>query len=212
MSIASRLQGVHHVGITVEDMEKAFIFYTEVLGGTHIVSGNGFKGIQMHNALFQKEELDGSTDIPNLRERVHELDVKMIQFENVVIELLNYHTSRVEGEQFSTFPAHQNSSSPACNAAMHISFYLKDDVDLDQFVNDLESKAAEHGFDRFKFNRISSPGEEVIKSFRVESEGNDFDGWNLLYCKGPNGEQLEFNQVLRKAKQVFGDAYTAKHS
>ena len=34
----------------------------------------------------------------------------------------------------------------------------------------------------------------------------DFSGWTLVYCKGPNGEQLEFNQVLGKAKSLFTKA------
>ncbi len=36
--------------------------------------------------------------------------------------------------------------------------------------------------------------------------GGDFDGWSLAYCKGPDGEQLEFNQVVRAAKADFDQA------
>jgi hypothetical protein len=28
-------------------------------------------------------------------------------------------------------------------------------------------------------------------------------GWSLMYCKGPEGEQLEFVQVLGQVKQTF---------
>ena len=32
------------------------------------------------------------------------------------------------------------------------------------------------------------------------------NGWFLIYCKGPEGEQLEFVQVLDPVKQVFDGA------
>jgi catechol 2,3-dioxygenase-like lactoylglutathione lyase family enzyme len=203
MSIASRLQGVHHIGVTVSDMERAFLFYTQVLGGTPIITGNGFKGPEIHNALLAKEESEHSADVPNLRDGQDELDVRFIQFDNVVIELLNYHSARKPGEEFSTFPASNTSSSPACVNAMHISFYLRDDVDVEQFADDLERRAQEMGFDQVKCNRVKSDGG---RTFEVSAEENPFDGWFLIYCKGPSGEQLEFNKVVRRAKEVFGEA------
>ena len=187
MSIASRLQGVHHIGVTVSDMERSFIFYTQVLGGTPIITGNGFKGPEIHNALLEKEENEHSSDVPNLREGSDELDVRFIQFDNVVIELLNYHSARRDTEGFTTFPAHQVSSSPACVNAMHISFYLRDDVDIEQFASDLERRARELGFDKIRCNKVRTDG---FRTFEVNQEGNPFDGWFLLYCKGTSVEQL----------------------
>ena len=32
------------------------------------------------------------------------------------------------------------------------------------------------------------------------------NGWSLIYCRGPEGEQLEFVQVLNPVKQVFDGA------
>jgi hypothetical protein len=32
------------------------------------------------------------------------------------------------------------------------------------------------------------------------------NGWALIYCKGPEGEQLEFVQALGPVKKVFADA------
>ena len=32
------------------------------------------------------------------------------------------------------------------------------------------------------------------------------NGWALIYCKGPDGEQLEFVQALNPVKQVFANA------
>ena len=211
MSIASRLQGVHHIGITVENMERAFEFYTEVLGGTPILIGNGFKGPEIHNALLEKEDIEHQNSVPNLRDGVDELDVRFVQFDNVVIELLNYHQARAEGQDLSTFPAFAPETSPAIINSMHISFYLKDEVDIDQFANDIEAKAAERGFDKVKINRISRNGDGEIKTFKVEQEGNSFDGWDLIYLKGPSGEQLEFNRVTRKVKEAFTEAYNKRH-
>ena len=36
------------------------------------------------------------------------------------------------------------------------------------------------------------------------------DGWALIYCKGPEGEQLEFVQALGPVKRTFDDALTAR--
>lgn len=33
-----------------------------------------------------------------------------------------------------------------------------------------------------------------------------FKGWHLAYCKGPDGEQLEFNQVDESAASDFDQA------
>jgi len=32
------------------------------------------------------------------------------------------------------------------------------------------------------------------------------NGWSLIYCKGPEGEQLEFVQALGPVKKIFQDA------
>jgi hypothetical protein len=37
------------------------------------------------------------------------------------------------------------------------------------------------------------------------------NGWTLIYCKGPEGEQLEFVQALGPVKQVFDGARAARH-
>jgi len=207
-SVASRLRGVHHIGVTVADMEKSFLFYTQVLGGTPIITGNGFKGPEIHNALLEKEELE-KLPVPNLRSGGDELDVRFIQFDNVVIELLHYHSARKEGDKVITFPTQLSNSSPACVNNMHISFYVKDDVDMDKFAEDIEKKAHELGFDQVRCNKVKENGSRV---FEVAQEGNPFDGWYLVYCKGPSGEQLEFNKVIRNSKKVFGEAYTKKQS
>jgi hypothetical protein len=36
------------------------------------------------------------------------------------------------------------------------------------------------------------------------------NGWALIYCKGPEGEQLEFVQALDPVKRVFSNALEAR--
>lgn len=36
------------------------------------------------------------------------------------------------------------------------------------------------------------------------------DGWSLIYCKGPEGEQLEFVQALGPVKKTFEEALSAR--
>ena len=38
------LQGVQHFGLTVQNMDRAYEFYTEVLGGTEIMRDGDFQG------------------------------------------------------------------------------------------------------------------------------------------------------------------------
>src|SRR5438105_6420438 len=58
--IAGSLQGVQHVGLTVEDLDKSVEFYVEVLGGKLALSGDGFYGEELYNTLFQKDYLDAA--------------------------------------------------------------------------------------------------------------------------------------------------------
>ena len=36
------------------------------------------------------------------------------------------------------------------------------------------------------------------------------NGWSLIYCMGPEGEQLEFVQALGPVKKTFDDALEAR--
>jgi hypothetical protein len=36
-------------------------------------------------------------------------------------------------------------------------------------------------------------------------------GWRLIYCKGCEGEQLEFVQALGPVKRIFDNAREARH-
>jgi catechol-2,3-dioxygenase len=40
--LGARLQGVQHFGLTVQNMDRAYAFYTEVLGGTEVMRDGDF--------------------------------------------------------------------------------------------------------------------------------------------------------------------------
>src|ERR1700754_773016 len=50
--LGSRLQGVQHFGLTVQNMDRAHAFYTEVLGGTEVMRDGDFYGERIHNTLL----------------------------------------------------------------------------------------------------------------------------------------------------------------
>jgi catechol 2,3-dioxygenase-like lactoylglutathione lyase family enzyme len=227
------LQGVQHVGVTVDDMARSLEFYIDVLGGKLAIKGNGFYGDVLTNTLFQKEELDAlerdisprSLGVPEIRTGQNEaLDVVFVSFGNTVVELLHFRDAKLDPNAPNIFPklppgvGHGN--------AGHISFYVKDDVDLNAFAKQLEEECRRRGIKNVVCNRIVQVKSEAERravalkhcankfwndpDYFVEgysdSEFGDFLGWSLFYCKGPNGEQLEFNQVTRQAREHFDRA------
>jgi alkylhydroperoxidase/carboxymuconolactone decarboxylase family protein YurZ/limonene-1,2-epoxide hydrolase/catechol 2,3-dioxygenase-like lactoylglutathione lyase family enzyme len=217
-SLGHYLQGLQHVGITVSDMTKALEFYVEVLGGKPAIGGDGFIGDELHNLLFQKEDLEAwkkgidpkAIGVPDIRDGSKEsLDVRFISFGNTCVELIHFRDAKLTPAApgiFEKIPSgigHVN--------APHLSFHVKDDVDLDQFAKMLEDECQKRGLENVVANRIVHIDAETarqnapLKYAKLDLVG-DFDGWLLFYCKGPNGEQLEFNQVKRKAREMFTKA------
>src|SRR5689334_12459199 len=103
--IGKMLQGVQHVGVTVDDMKKSLEFYIEVLGGRLAISGTGFYGPILHNTLFQAEEIQAITDkrsprsfgVPDLRDGTREsLDVCFISFGNTCVELIHFRDAKLD--------------------------------------------------------------------------------------------------------------------
>ena len=229
------LQGVQHVGVTVTDMEKSLRFYVNILGGKIAIAGSGFYGGVLQNTLFQKEQIEAlaqgvdprSLGVPDIRDGSREsLDVVFISFGNTCVELLHFRDAHLDQNAPNTFP--RLPSGVGHGNAGHISFHVKDDVDLNQFARLLEDECREHGVDNVICNAIIDVKTDAERrrlplrywankfwrddnpDYFVEgySDANfgDFEGWSLFYCKGPNGEQLEFNQVTRKAKSHFDRA------
>ncbi len=222
------LQGVQHFGVTVDDMAQAVEFYTEVLGGKLVVSEDELVGDKAQNTLFQQEELEAiaagidpdKADIPHLRSGEEQaLDVKFISFGNVVVELLQIREAGKPSPHkgaVSSRPSHIGEVN-----AMHLSFNVKEGIDLNLFAQMLEEECQRRGMTKVAFNRIIRVNSEAERkaiackynSFKFWNEPDDeepidwsadpMEGWSLFYCKGPNGEQLEFNQVTRGVKEKF---------
>ena len=219
-SLGARLQGVQHFGLTVQNMDRAFAFYTEVLGGNEVMRDGDFQGEKIHNTLLTDQEIVArergvnprTIGVPDLRGGTQRLDVRFVQFDNVVIELLQYRDATEPMGDGSSFAEPRDHMSPAYPRSMHICFYLRDDVDFNAFIRDLEAESARRGMNQVRANRIVTVGTEQERlAAPLESNSNKItagksNGWALIYCKGPEGEQLEFVQALGPVKKVFADA------
>ena len=223
-SLGGRLQGVQHFGVTVQNMDRAFEFYTQVLGGTEVMRDGNFCGERIHNTLLSDQEIvarekrvDPRTiGVPNLSSGEQRLDVRFIQFDNVVIELLQYRDANQPMGGPKSFAEPLQHMSPAFPRMMHICFHVRDDVDFNKFIADLEAESARRGMTQVRANRVLTVStEEQRRAAPIEANSNGItegrsNGWRLIYCTGPEGEQLEFVQALGPVKRIFDDAFQAR--
>lgn len=219
-----RLQGVQHFGLTVQNMERAYEFYTEVLSGTEVFRHGDFQGDAVQNTLLADQEIVANElgvnprtiGVPDLRGGAQRLDVRFIQFDNVVIELLQYRDADQPMGGARAFAEPVQHMSPAFPRMMHICFHVADDVDFNRFIADLEAESARRGMTQVRANRIIRVNSEAERRAAPENTNTNkvtvapSDGWELIYCKGPEGEQLEFVKALGPVKQRFANAL-AKH-
>lgn len=224
--LGARLRGVQHFGLTVQNMDRACEFYTEVLGGTEIMRDGDFQGERIHNTLLTDQEIEArvrrvnprTMGIPDLRGGAQRLDVRFIQFDNVVIELLQYRDAEQPAGGGDCFAEPLEHMSPAFPRMMHICFHIRDDVDFNKFIADLEAESARRGMTQVRANRIitvTSEQERLAAPINANSNGiteGRSNGWRLIYCKGSEGEQLEFVQALGPVKRVFDDALQARRN
>jgi len=222
--LGARLQGVQHFGLTVQNMDRAFSFYTEVLGGTEIMRDGDFQGDRIHNTLLTDQDIEArvrrvnphTMGIPDLRGGAQRLDVRFIQFDNVVIELLQYRDADQPAGNGNAFAEPLDHMSPAFPRMMHICFHIRDDVDFNRFIADLEGESARRGMTQVRANRVvtvTTEQERLAAPIEANSNGiteGKSNGWRLIYCKGPEGEQLEFVQALGPVKQIFDSAREAR--
>jgi catechol 2,3-dioxygenase-like lactoylglutathione lyase family enzyme len=218
--LGARLQGVQHFGLTVQNMDRAFEFYTEVLGGTEVMRDGDFQGERIHNTLLTDQEIEARTrrvnprtiGVPDLKGGAQRLDVRFVQFDNVVIELLQYRDADQPAGSGAAFAEPLDHMSPAFPRMMHICFHIRDDVDFNLFIRDLEAEAARRGMTQVRSNRVVTvKSEQERLATPLEANSNPItegksNGWRLIYCKGPEGEQLEFVQALGPVKRTFDEA------
>ncbi|MCX7365315.1 MAG: VOC family protein [Alphaproteobacteria bacterium] len=222
--LGARLQGVQHFGLTVQNMDRAFAFYTEVLGGTEVMRDGDFQGERIHNTLLTGQEIEArvrrvnprTMGIPDLRSGAQRLDVRFIQFDNVVIELLQYRDAGQPAGSGAAFAEPLDHMSPAFPRMMHICFHIRDEVDFNQFIRDLEAESAQRGMTQVRANRvITVTSDAERRAAPLEANSNPItegksNGWRLIYCTGPEGEQLEFVQALGPVKRTFDTALEAR--
>lgn len=222
--LGARLQGVQHFGVTVQNMDRAFEFYTEVLGGSEVMRDGDFQGEAIHNTLLTDQEIEArkrrvnprTMGVPDLKGGGQRLDVRFIQFDNVVIELLQYRDATQPMGKGDSFAEPHDHMSPAYPRSMHICFYIRDDVDFNQFVRDLEAESARRGMTQVRANRVitvTSEQERLAAPMSANTNritAGKSNGWSLIYCKGPEGEQLEFVQALGPVKKTFEEALSAR--
>ncbi|MGJ5177534.1 VOC family protein [Bradyrhizobium oligotrophicum] len=218
--LGARLQGVQHFGLTVQNMERAYQFYTEVLGGTEVFRHGDFHGDGVQNTLLADQEIEANTrsvnprtiGVPDLRSGAQRLDVRFIQFDNMVLELLQYREADQPMGSAVSFAEPVQHMSPAFPRMMHICFYVRDDVDFNKFIADLETESARRGMTQVRANRTVRVRTEAERKAAPRSANTNrvteapSDGWELIYCKGPEGEQLEFVKALGPVKQRFSEA------
>ena len=223
-SLGARLQGVQHFGLTVQNMERAYEFYTQVLGGTEVFRHGDFSGDAVQNTLLADQEIAANEQgvnprtigVPDLRGGAQRLDVRFIQFDNVVIELLQYRDADQPMGGPKAFAEPVQHMSPAFPRMMHICFYVRDDVDFNQFITDLEAESARRGMTQVRANRIIRVRSEAERKAAPQSSNTNkvtvapSDGWELIYCKGPDGEQLEFVKALGPVKQRFANTLASR--
>lgn len=222
--LGQRIQGFQHFGLTVQNMNRAFEFYSEILGGTEIMRDGNFYGDPIHNTLLLNDEIEANEQhinpatigVPNLRSGAQRLDVRFLQFDNMVLELLHYRESaQPEGTGAAWAPAHTH-RSPAYPRSLHLCFHLHDDVDFNKFIHDLEEESARRGMTEVRANRtvmLNTESERrhaplsTLSNKITEGKSN---GWALIYARGPEGEALEFVQALSPVREVFDSAYEAR--
>ena len=218
--LGSRLQGVQHFGVTVQNMDRAFEFYTEVLGGNEVMRDGDFHGEKIHATLLTDQEIIArerkvnprTIGVPDLKGGEQRLDVRFVQFDNVVIELLQYRDVQQPMGNGNSWAEPRDHMSPAYPRSMHICFYIRDDVDFNKFIHDLEAESTRRGMSQVKANRVITVGsEQERQAAPLDANTNKItagksNGWALIYCKGPEGEQLEFVQALGPVKRTFQEA------
>ena len=218
--LGRRLQGIQHFGLTVQNMDRAFEFYTEVLGGIEVMRDGDFQGDKVHNTLLLdqdilavEENVDPRTiGVPDLRGGTQRLDVCFVQFDNMVLELLQYRDAAQPMGNGDAWAEPRDHMSPAYPRSMHFCFYIRDDVDFNKFVHDMEAECARRGMTQVRANRtIAAKTDQERLTAPVETNSNKIttgksNGWAIIYCKGPEGEQLEFVQALSPVREVFADA------
>jgi catechol 2,3-dioxygenase-like lactoylglutathione lyase family enzyme len=174
-------------------MDRAFAFYTEVLGGTEVMRDGDFHGEKIHNTLLADQEIEArarqvnprTVGVPDLSGGAQRLDVRFVQFDNMVLELLQYRDADQPEGKGASFAEPVHHMSPAFPRMMHICFHIREDVDFNTFIADLEAESAKRGMAQVRANRvIAVRTEQERRKAPVGANSNGItegksNGWRL---------------------------------
>ena len=129
-----------------------------------------------------------------------------MQFGNTNLELLHF-----RGAESGPWAPNIYKSVPTSvgfGNVPHLSFHVKSDVDMNEFASKLVIESHKKGLTTVAVNRKVEVAardelENAPQSYAITEFPGSFEGWSLIYAKGPNGEQLEFNQVRSVCRENF---------
>ncbi|XP_067657397.1 uncharacterized protein [Haliotis asinina] len=218
------LHGIAYISVTTDNLTASTQFYTQVLGGMLVPELTfTFSGDSHYYRMFQKEILDARTQgidpaqlgIPDIRDNgTHEVRGNFIVFDNGIIQLVEY--VRTSSSDL-VFDIRERRTSPCYIAAPHICFWVKDDVNFNHYIAELERRSYDLGFDQVKVNRPVTVHNEAERLAVPENQlglsftSGDFAGLSFAYWKGPRGEQLELYQITNQSRYHLGSDYCRRH-
>jgi catechol 2,3-dioxygenase-like lactoylglutathione lyase family enzyme len=72
-ALGARLQGVQHFGLTVENMDRAFEFYTEVLGGSEVMRDGDFAAKGARTIEDMRPIVDPNSNHPTVLDTIKQI-------------------------------------------------------------------------------------------------------------------------------------------
>ncbi|CAH1797764.1 unnamed protein product [Owenia fusiformis] len=193
---------------------------------------HGLYGDNIYQGMFAKELKDAeekrvspeSLGVPDIsKEGNYQVRWNWVLFDNLMVKLLNFSPRSKADIRSEDYDDQEmvRKSSPAYIAAPHLAFWVQDDTDLREYVMELERRSNAAGFEKIKCSRMTEiKNEEDRYSVPIEAFANVYDsedslgggGLGWVYCKGPNGEQIEFIKFAKSSGDKIRDAFCARKS
>ena len=228
------LRRIEFMTVTTDNMELSTAYYSGVLGANEMNfcddNSDTFGTININNycKLFRNEMvviypqtdvhrdayfgLDDIGTFPNIGTNGdYEILSKFFLLGNSFIQLVLFNSIDTN----TAFDLRRNVTAPTFMANAHIDFWIEDDIDINDYIEDVENRAFSlgGGGEDVKFNRpVPQTSREDRNTIDKSQYGNivldgPFGGLSWAYYKGPVGEQLEIYQIENTIKRGIGQAY-----